>query len=105
MKFPLFGLVLVLLGWTHSIGRKVGIPRGILPHVQTGYWESRLAYLIQTIGNRVAKFLEVVDLIPPSKFEFFRESPSINSQNHFNIFSSNLYPQPQNSYPHPHLEF
>ena len=42
-----FGLV----WWTPSIGRKVGIPRGILPHVQTGYWESRLACLIQTIGN------------------------------------------------------
>ena len=27
-----FGLVL----WTPSIGRKVGIPRGILPQVQTG---------------------------------------------------------------------
>ena len=30
-----------LVWWTPSIGRKVGIPRGILPHVQTGYWESR----------------------------------------------------------------
>ena len=29
--------------WTPSIGRKVGIPRGILPHVQTGLtnWKSR----------------------------------------------------------------
>ena len=23
-------------GWAPSIGRKVGIPRGILPHIQTG---------------------------------------------------------------------
>ena len=34
-----------LVWWTPSIRRKVGIPRGILPHVQTGYWESRLAWV------------------------------------------------------------
>ena len=43
--FGWFGLV-------DAFHRKVsGYPRGILPHVQTGYWESRLACLIQTIGN------------------------------------------------------
>ena len=39
LLFGLFGLV----GLMPSIGRKVGIPRGILPHVQTGLtnWKSR----------------------------------------------------------------
>ena len=38
-SFPLFGF----WEWMPSIGREVGIPRGILPHVQIGLtnWKSR----------------------------------------------------------------
>ena len=44
-----------LVSWTPSIGRKVGIPRGILPHVQTGLTleiQISLSHPGLTIGNK-----------------------------------------------------
>ena len=36
--------------WMPSIGRKVGIPRGILPHVQGGSWNPDLTPFYQAVG-------------------------------------------------------
>ena len=38
------------VGWTPSIGRKVDIPRGILPHIQGGSWSPDLTPFYQAVG-------------------------------------------------------
>ena len=54
--------------------------------------------------TRVGKTLKNVALIPPSKFENFRELPSLDSQTFCQWIPSKLDPQPQKCYPHSHLE-
>ena len=73
---------LIMFFWVDAfLRRKVGIPRGVLPDVQRGLLESRLALLIQDVG------ILVRTLVQANSFTF---QPSLNLTPKLQQFEHNL---------------